>query len=424
MRRVLLVSYHFPPEPTAGALRPYFLAKHLPEFGYDVTVLTRRLKARRTGSSLHIVETEVWGEAIEDSVRRHLGSRSNAAAGTRQLRGFLSKARDSLFFPDRLAGWIPPALRQGLALTLKERFDAVISTATPATAHVVGGLVSAIRGLPWIADYRDPWSGNHMRSDSGMRAGAEKFLERLLVRRARTITAVSTICSRVATVHGRTVTPIDNAYDPDDWAGLRTIQPHQFVLCHTGNLYDGRISPSLCFAALAALRSEGHPAASARIHFYGANGDDVIEWAHRYGIDTQVEYHGSVPRREALFAQRSASTLLVFLPMDPLISHVLGSKIIEYAGAHRPVIAFGPMESAMRDFIARSGLGWFAGNLDEAKIALRDAYRTFASGRREVTAVPGTILEARDLAQAFAFQLDAAVRAGRPLIPSKEALLP
>ena len=345
MRRILLVTYHFPPEPTAGALRPYFLAKHLPEFGYDVTVLTRRLKARRgTTSPLSIVETPVWGEAFEDSVRRHLGSSSDAAAGRLKLRAFLGKARDSLFFPDRLAGWIPPALKQALALTRKQRFDAVISTAMPATTHVVGGLVSVAAGLPWIADYRDPWTGNHMRSDSGMRAGAEKLFERLLVRRAKAIVAVSTICSRVAAVHAREVTAIDNAYDPDDWADLGSIEPHKFVLCHTGNLYDGRISPSLCFEALAALRSERHPTASARVHFYGANGDHVIELAQRYGIDSQVEYHGCVPRHEALSAQRSASTLLVFLPMDPSIPHVLGSKIIEYAGAHRPVIAFGPME--------------------------------------------------------------------------------
>jgi glycosyltransferase involved in cell wall biosynthesis len=171
-------------------------------------------------------------------------------------------------------------------------------------------------------------------------------------------------------------------------------------------MYDGYRTPVLLFEALAALRREDDDAARARIVFYGPNSDHVLDAARAHGVDDLVELRGTVPRAQALAAQRAASDVLIFLSMDPSTAHELGSKVVEYAGARRPILAFGPPRSVMREHLRQQGLGWFASDVTEAKAALRSAYRRFESGEWEVHA-GGAVFEARELARAFAAQLDA-----------------
>lgn len=414
MRHLLLVAYHFPPEPAAGALRPKFLATHLPEFGWDVTVLTRPYPTRETHAlGYRVVTAPVLGESMERSLRGALGLESAAAKARRPslLRRALRWGREALFFPDRTAGWLPAAIRTALAVSRRDRFDAVLSTAMPATVHVVGAAVAQRRHLPWIADYRDPWTGNAYAARTLFRNKLEADFERFLIRRASALTTISApIAAQLETLHQRDVGVIENAGDPGDWSGLETIAPSSFELCYTGTLYDGRRSPALLFETLATLRSERDPAGDARIIFFGPNSENVGEMARRFGVDALVDQRGTVPRRQALAAQRHASTLLIFLNMDESTAHELGSKVYEYAGARRPIVAFGPRNSAMRKYLQRYDLGWFASDPDEAKAALRAAHGRFVTGAHETHVPAGAVPHPRDLAEAFAAQLDSVLR--------------
>jgi Glycosyltransferase Family 4 len=413
MKRLLLVAYLFPPEPAAGALRPGFLARYLPEFGWEATVLTRLVAARagatRDDERYRVVEAPVLGESLERSVRGALDANGTRSGGQRAspLRRTLRSAREALTFPDRAAGWLTIAIARGLQLTREQRFNAILSTAMPASAHVVGGIVARRLALPWIADYRDLWTGNPYARRSRLRASLERSTERWLIRSAGTITTISQpLAAQLERLHRRGVTVIPNACDPDEWAGLEKIAPSAFELCYTGSMYDGYRTPIMLFEALASLQREGDGAARARILFYGPNSDHVLEAARHYGVERSVELRGTVPHAQALGAQRAASDLLIFLNMNPATAHELGSKVVEYAGARRPILAFGPPQSAMREYLQQRELGWFASDVNEAKEALRSAYRRFLSGDWEVR-LAGGVFEARDLARAFAGALDA-----------------
>lgn len=406
MPRLLLVTYHFPPEPAAGAQRPGYLAAYLPEFGWDVTVLTRPLGTPANTTS-HVVTAPVLGASLEHSVRSALNGHTAAPTASAPRRA-LRWAKEALLFPDRTVGWVPPAIARGLAMSAELRFDAVVSTAMPASVHIVGATIARRRGLPWIADYRDLWTGNPYVTRSPARTRAERALERFLIRRAQALTTISPpLADSLARVHGRHAEVIPNGYDPREWSPYATIRPRDFEFCYTGSMYDGRRSPHLLFEALAELRREGDAAGDTRIHFFGPNTGEIRELASRYGVDLLVEEHGTVPRSDALAAQRRASNLLIFLNLDESTAHELGSKVFEYAGARRPIVAFGPRSSVMRDYLARHALGWFASDLEEATAALRAAHRRFVAGDLELELGRGAVLDARDLARAFAAQLEA-----------------
>lgn len=388
MKRLLLVAYHFPPAAAAGAVRPGYLSRYLPECGWDVRVLTL---PRSDSPSQQLSRRPVVDSPL-------------IAA----LRNFRWQIKETLLFPDTTAPWIPGALKTGFRMLENEHFDAILSTAHPPSVHVVGWMLARRSGLPWIADYRDPWAGNAYLRRGPLRTAMERLLERAMIGRAQRITTISQpVAGQIAEFHRRDVAVIPNAYDPADWDDVPDTHPARFDLCFTGSMYDGKRSPDLLFEAVARLRSSGDPAGtSARMHFYGPNSSNVDASASRYGVTLQVRRHGVVPRLQAMRAQRSAAALLIFLNMDPATAKEMGSKYLEYVGARRPIIAFGPAESVMRGFLEQHGLGWFASTPVEAEHALRAAYAQFQSGAFDVAGDARDIPTARQMSARFADLLE------------------
>jgi hypothetical protein len=408
MRRLLLIAYNFPPHPSAGALRPGYIARYLPQYGWEATVLTHSTPA--PPFKVRTVTTETHAEGVQERLRASIASHSSNPYSP--LRRTLRKLRDTLLFPDTLAPWIPSALRTGSRLLKEEQFDAIFSTAHPVSVHVVGGMLAKRSGLPWIADYRDPWAGNAYVERGAIRTRLEHWLERTLLRRAATITTISKpIAEQIGAFHKRDdVRVIPNAYDPAEWETIPDLAPARFNLCYTGSMYDGRRSPDLLFGAIRKLREQRDPAAqAARVHFYGPDSDNVNLSAQQFGVTLQVQVHGRVPRAQAMRAQREAAALLIFLNMDPATANETGSKFLEYLGARRPIIVFGPENSVMRDIIRRYRLGWFASNVEEAQEALRAAYARFTAGTYDLTVDSRVFPTASDLAQRFAQVLDGAI---------------
>lgn len=406
-----MIAFHFPPEPVAGSLRPGYLAANLHEYDWDVTVLTRPFDAEpaSTPGGAQVITAPVLGHSLERSVRGALGGGNCVAnkSGAGAFRSALGWAKRTLLFPDFLVGWTPHAVSRGCAAARVRPFDAMLSTAMPATVHVVASMIAKRLQVPWIADYRDLWSLSPGHPMSPLRAALQLKAERALLRRSAAITAISQpIAVQLQQIHGRRVAVIPNASDPHDWQGLEAVRPRRFQLCYTGTMYEEWRSPTLLFQALASLRAQGDAAADARVVFFGPPNDYVVQEAQRCSVADLVAIAGVVPRAQALLAQREASNLLMFLNMDPSSASELGSKIIEYTRSRRPILAFGPRESAVREHIAKHSLGWFASDLEEARRAIREAHRRFVSGEIELPASPAPSWEARDLARAFAKQLD------------------
>lgn len=411
MRRLLLVSYAFPPHPSAGALRPGYLARYLPQYGWEATVLTQ--SALSAPFNVRVITAGAATADVQERLRASIAARAGNPHSF--VRRTLRKMKDTLLFPDPTAAWIPSALRSGACLMRDERFDAICSTAHPASVHVVAAVLARRSGLPWIADYRDPWAGNAYADRGPMRTLLERGLERALLRRAAGITTISRpIAEQLTAFHRRhDVQVIPNAYDPAEWQTVPNTAPARFTLCYTGSMYDGRRSPDLLFAAIRRLREQRDPAAqAARVQFYGPNSDNVNVSAQQFGVTLQVQVNGQVPRSHAMRAQREAAALLVFLNMDPSTANETGSKFLEYLGARRPIIAFGPENSVMRDLIRRHRLGWFASNLEQAQEALRGAYARFSAGAYDLAVDSRVFPTASDLAGRFARVLDDVVAPG------------
>jgi glycosyltransferase involved in cell wall biosynthesis len=419
-KRVLLIAYHFPPEPAAGALRPSHLSRYLPEFGWDVTVLTKRGNGvADAGGASSAGDAPLTVVTAPDLLGRLAQPRPAAAAPARAAAGgeksgpvkragnWLKEiAKSFVWFPDRAAGWTAAATAQALALTRRQRFDAIISTSPPNSAHVVAYLTALRRGIPWVADYRDLWHGNPYVEKGALRSTLEMKLEAHVRKAAAAITAISDdLAARQARAFGSSHTrTIPQAFDPEEWRGVEALVPSDFTLCFAGTLYEGRRRLDIVLRAIDTLRRAQEPGGlAARVVYYGPDSALVERMAQDAGLTDWVACHGNVERGEVLRALRSSAALLVLLDMGPDTAGELGSKIFEYIGAHRPVIALGPPRSVVKPFIERHNVGWFSS--DEAGIAdaLRAAYDDFLNGRYEPE-LDGedAIVDARDVSGRFA----------------------
>lgn len=408
MKRVLIIAYAFPPEPVAGALRMGYLAKYLPEFGWLPTILTRKFAAHSNDAPFPIVRVPEFRFGF----RRSAGNGPRAAPTGRLpiLQFAVTLGKSILHFPDSTNGWIPAATSRALQLTRETRFQALVSSAMPASVHVVASITAALRRIPWIADFRDPWIGGRYVRYGKMRTALESGFEQRVMKKADVLTAISpSIAQSLRARHsGTRVDVIENSFDPSEWETVPNSPPQKFTITYTGTLYGGQRSAEPIFAAAARLRRKGSSAGLAvNFDFYGPDGYVALAQAQRSGLAAGVTYHGVIERAAALRVQRQSAALLILLKMDPSTRDEVGSKIFEYVGSGRYVIAVGPRESALKEVITENGLGWFASDEDECAVALEQAYEKFVRG---ASVRPGAfrwpVLTARDLARRFADVLD------------------
>ncbi|MFN2461962.1 MAG: glycosyltransferase [Candidatus Velthaea sp.] len=414
MKQVLFVSYYFPPQPEAGAVRAGALAQHLPEFGWLPTVISLAAGSPPpyagpvlAAPNLLIpapapIRPPLTADAAPASVPRRRSLRERIPRRIR--RAYWSSTQ--LHFPDPAMGWILPALAAGRRALAHGHFHAVISSAHPPSAHLVAAALARRAKLPWIADYRDLWTGYPYSRKSSARQCLERRLERATVRHADAITTVSPALGEElrALFPAQRVIVIPNGVDLVAHAGAPSQTPNGFRIVYAGQLYGGRRTPEALFAAVRNLRKRGEPAGSAiALDFYGGEEPVVDALADRYGIGDAVRAFPRVDRESVLLAQRRAALLLVLLSLDPATANEYGSKLFEYVGAGRPVLAIGPAASVVRDYLSESGLGSFAWDAASCERALLGAYERFVRGEYAPQLVPGwTPFTTRDLAERFA----------------------
>lgn len=393
------MAYHYPPEPTSGALRSGYLAKYLPEFEWEPTVLTRPAPndARSTSSVIRAGRPFAM-QGVPLEIRLVPSSVLNAAKGV---------ARQIVFFPDRAAGWIAPAVAAGLRAHRRQPFDAIVTSAMPASVHVVGSILSATLGLPWLADYRDLWTGNPHQDEPPWRAALLRMLEKCALRKAAGIATITReMAEALSALHGRSVHVVPNTFDAEEWRDVPFEKPETFRLVHCGSLYHGRRNPEPLFAQLALLRRSSE-IGNFRFDFYGQDPGNLMELARRHQIEDDIHYHGVVDRSTVMRAERAASLLVIIQSDDPRTAGEYGSKIFEYQAAGPFILALGPSGGILRSYVAQNELGWFASGDEEIRAALRAANQKHLEGRnlRPNHAEGGS---ARSVAKGFADALNEA----------------
>lgn len=384
VRTALVVAGEFPPVKTIGRIRTAKFVRHLQDCGWKVVVLT----VAPNGSTV-IADPALAGEVPEGAsvvrvavpdleagvartVKRLLGRGGGApasrSAGPAQpakapapppaAPGLLDRLHGSLRhvlrhyveLPDSYNLWAWRARHVAERLCAEHRVDIVYTTLPPFSAAWLGHRLRRRLGLPWVADYRDLWTGDVLREWlPAWRTAIERRIERRLIAGADAVITVSEQkTDYVRRLIGRSVPrwdTITNGYDVEEFAGLqRRRQPDGTIsFVFTGRLFKNRCGYAFC-EALGELKRENPTLASrARVRFLGgvspeirARFDAIIA---RHGLEGQFDFPGDLPYAEAKQAQVDADYLLLIVDTGATSDGVIPGKLFEYVAARRPIFA-------------------------------------------------------------------------------------
>jgi hypothetical protein len=376
-RHVLLVAYYFPPLAGIASLRAMKLASYLPDYGWKVTVLAPSGAAAGRDDSLQFDEKDVVrARSLEISSlgKRVVGvsSRPSDGASPRGIHPLLRRlAHRFLYYPDAQVGWYPAAVRAGRKRLRQDRFDAILSSSVPITAHLVARRLHREDGIPWVAEFRDPWA-----DVAGRRGGRRDRLERSLIRDAAAVVTVSPSWQRRFAEKGAArAFVVTNGFDSAEMP--EPLRVDGFVVTYLGSLYPGLQDLSAVWEALRRLRAR-QPRLPLRVRFVGEVVPAVREEFVRCGLADILEVTGVVTHRAALAATMASSVLVAagFHERHPLYRGVIPAKIFEYLGTGLPILYVGGGDTdAARLLSEQAGCRVVnAGDADGAFAAL-DAFR-------------------------------------------------
>jgi glycosyltransferase involved in cell wall biosynthesis len=328
LRKVLLLTYHFPPSGAVAVYRMLGLVRYLPKYGWQpIVVAPPRVPWEPEDASLLAqVPPETPIERVPFAA------------------GFFGKIA-RYFAPE--AHWLWPASLACNRMIREHRPEAIFTSSPPGCVHLLGRRLQKRHGLPWLADFRDPWITNNIYPRQTFRLCFNRWLEGRVMQRATTLIANTPNNQRgwaEAYPHAaRKMVTIPNGFDPERFTSS---EPHsmgkKLTMLHAGELYSGR-DPRPLLDALEPLQAER---ISVQVEFLGRKTEQLVDMPaeiQRRGLTDCVTLTDQVAYEEAIKKMTRADILLLI--HTPAYRIGVPAKLYEYLGAGRPILALAEPDS-------------------------------------------------------------------------------
>ena len=377
MKKVLIITYYWPPAGGSGVQRWLKFTKYLPKYDWKPIVYTPENPYFEVKDEALLddipFEAEVWKTPIWEpyTLKDKLfgkGERSQSAGVISNKKSLKNKVlnwvRGNVFIPDPKIYWLKPSVKVLLKKIKEEGIEHIVTTGPPHSMHLIGlGLKKANPNLKWIADFRDPWSELDLLDDFHLSKSSIKKhqkLERDVLETADvTLTVSETWVEDLKRLGGGRVELITNGYDSADFE-LKPKTNDKFIIGHYGLLNHLR-NPKNLWKALANLCDENTEFnAKLEIHLSGNIDGEVFAEIEAYPqLKEKVKQLGYISHAQVLHQYNEADVLLLLLFNSKSGVGNYPGKIFEYFAAKRSVLAFGPENSDAKKLIEKINIGMY-----------------------------------------------------------------
>jgi len=375
MKKVLIITYYWPPAGGSGVQRWLKLTKYLPKHNWKPIIYTPEnpyfevkdeALLNDIPSEAKIYKAPIWEPyALKDKLFGK-GNESQSAGVITNKKSLKNKVlnwvRGNVFIPDPKIYWIKPSVKLLLKKILEEDIHHIITTGPPHSMHLIGlGLKKAMPNLKWIADFRDPWSELDLLNEFQLinySRKKHKDLEREVLQTADvTLTVSETWVKDLKRLGGNRVELITNGYDADDFE-LKPKTNDKFIIGHYGLLNHLR-NPKNLWKSLNSLCEENTEFNNKlEIHLSGnIDGEVLAEIKSFPYLKAKVKQLGYLSHAEVLAEYNEASVLLLLLFNSKSGVGNYPGKIFEYFAAKRFILAFGPENSDTEKLIKKTKTG-------------------------------------------------------------------
>lgn len=403
MKRVLIITYYWPPSGGSGVQRWLKMSKYLPEYGWKPVVYTAEgAEYPVEDPSLEkdvSPEAEVIRQPITEPYsfyKKFLGMKKEqkVKAGfiddTGHKQGWKERLsiwiRGNFFIPDARCWWVKPSVRFLKSYLKDHPVDAVISTGPPHSMHLIAMQLKEALGLPWIADFRDPWTEIDYHSKLRLTRRADRKHHRLerevLAKADRVVTVSPNWAAGLERLGAPKAEVVYNGFDESDMVGFAETTPSEkFTLTYLGVLFKVRNPESLWQALGELITEDAGFAAKLQVKLIGQVDNEVKQTIARHGLQDHVALSAYIPHNQVAQALHSSSVLL--LPLMPdTESDTLGlipAKLFEYMASGRPILCIGPEEGDAARILSETQAGQTISFSDKEKMkaVIKTLYRQY-----------------------------------------------
>ena len=309
-------------------------------------------------SGVEVVKTPIWepyqlykkflGRKREDKLYSGFINENRKSTFAQKISVFI---RGNFFIPDARMFWIRPSIKF-LKNYLKDHpVDAIVSTGPPHSMHLIAEALHRISGIPWIADFRDPWTNIDFYQDLHLTKLADmrhKALEKRVLKNASKIVTVTWRSKQeFEDLSGRNdIVVIPNGFDHTDFdPGPEVRLDEKFSIVHIGSMNKDRNPVPLWSALKAVLHESQELKSMLSIRLIGPVDFSVRASIEKEGLQPYVTFVEFLPHTEAVKLEQQAQVLLLMINNTPNARTIIPGKLYEYLGSGRPILAIGPRDS-------------------------------------------------------------------------------
>ena len=435
MKRVLIITYYWPPSGGSGVQRWLKMSKYLPEYGWQPVIYTTENAEypiidpsleKDVPADMEVIRRPIFepysfykkfiGIKQDETVKMGFIQEKEKKKGWKENLSLW--VRGNFFIPDARCYWVKPSVKYLKEYLKTHPVDTIISTGPPHSMHLIAMKLKEDLGISWIADFRDPWTEIDYYNDLHLTRCADRKHHRLeqevLTKADKVVTVAPDGARRLGRLGNRNVRTIYNGFDRDDDTQTPVSLPDKFTITYLGVLSKIQ-NPNNLWQALAELiKEDADFNKNLKINMIGQIDSTVVNAIDLIGLTQHVTYSPCIPHDQVSAAHRS-STLLLLLRMpdsEPRAKGLVTGKLFEYMASGRPILCIGPEDGDAARILKETGAGQTVsfGDKNKTKEIIKNLYQRYLENDLEGNTNPKVESYSRQvMAQRYATLLDQAL---------------
>lgn len=399
-KKILIITYYWPPAGGPGVQRWLKFVKYLPDFNFQPIVYIPE------NPTYPIIDNDLLNHVSEKAIvlkhkifepyqlasffsKNKTKKISSGIIPNQKKQSFLDKVflwiRGNLFIPDARVFWVKPSVVYLEKYIVDNNIDTIITSGPPHSLHLIGLKLKQKTGVKWFADFRDPWTtiGYHKSLRlSKYAAKKHKQLEKQVMNTADEIIVTSkTTKTEFQAITTKPITVITNGYDVEPV--ISKALDTKFSLAHIGSFLSDR-NPIILWESIQELLAEIPTFKDdLQIKLIGAISQEVLTTIAQFGLNNYLNNLGYVSHSEAIEHQKKSQVLLLIEIDSRDTKSIIPGKLFEYMVSNRPIVAIGPKDSDFSEIITQTNTGVFFEYTEKEKLkkVILEYYNLFLEGK-------------------------------------------
>jgi len=376
-KKILIITYYWPPAGGPGVQRWLKFAKYLPEFGWKPVIFTPENPSyplldeslmKDIPENLEIIKTKIWepyqlAEKLNKSNKKFKAGQFDVGKNQSWKSKLSIWVRGNFFIPDARVFWVKPSVKF-LEQYLKEnKIDVVVTSGPPHSLHLIGlNLKKKLPDLKWIADFRDPWTEisyyKHLKL-TGNSDKKHRQLESEVFKNSDITLATSYTDAENFRKNGANAICITNGFDESDASTPLSVtnKKTKFTLSYIGVLEQLRDPENLWKTLADLVKTNVNFAKHFNVKFVGRIDDKILNSIENSSLQNHIENLGYLSHDKALQEMANSSLLLITNFPNDSSKGIIPGKIFEYLATGKQIISFGPNQADVSKILEETNAG-------------------------------------------------------------------